>query len=452
MSKPYYQNKKLVRPAAVPIATVNIRSDGGGLRKGFGTLLKPEAFDEVAAEKAVKNHIEQIGDVDLDDLRPSISSEEVQPEALKKDYDRTKSFLQSFLKEPSVLVNPFSGKDAEESRPRKPVKEKKQRDKERDRERDKEKPKEKPKEVEKSKEKPKEVEKPKEKGKKPLKLSISSEAVKRRDPEAGVESAASVKPDAEQKVKGPIRSLGSIVASLNGADAGGESHMAHSSRVSESRANVGQLKNIFYKDHGVDWSDTMVSGGSQTNVKVYDNTGGKDSASDALFREAELVGYDIRNAAGGNADGGGADAPGENFSFGFFQPEPETQAETVGMGTSKVDVKPSARAAAAAPSSSAAVGKERDASEGSRRVQNTMKVPYSERDRDGQPRHYKAVPMPNTLEILKRAKRFCRERPTEVIADEWKEVREKMVLDYKKKRKDALRNIKKRKLQYQYKK
>jgi hypothetical protein len=117
--------------------------------------------------------------------------------------------------------------------------------------------------------------------------------------------------------------------------------------------------------------------------------------------------------------------------------------------------------AAAAPSSSAparaggkAVGavKEKEAPEGSRRVQNTMKVPFADRDHDGQPKYYKPVSMPNTLEILKRAKKFCRERSAEAITEEWKGLREKMVLDYKKKRKDALRNIKKRKLQYQYKK
>lgn len=460
MSKPFYQNKQLVRPAAIPIATVNIRNDGGGIRKGFGTLLKAESFDEVAAEKAVKNHITQTGDVDLDELKPSISKEEVQPEALKKDYDRTKSFLKSFLNTPPVLVNPFNGKEADGVVPSCSFSRKTDR-----REDNNDKTKklmEKEKEMEKNKVinvKSNEVAKSKEvlekvvaaKVKKPLKLSVSSEAGLKRKGVAVRESGTKeVMLATEPKQKAPIRSLGSIVADLNVTKEHVEISAGTGSFIGlkpGENANMDELKNIFYKGNGVGWSDTQteVAADSQATSSNMTVLGG-DAATDALFREAELMGYDIRDTVIKTED---ASAPtgDSGFSFGFFEPEPEAAVELSKSDGKSAAVPPSVTKPVGAAAASS--GKE---SEGSRRVQNTMKVHHSALDKDGQPLFYKAVPMPNTLEILKRAKRFCRERPVEAIIEEWKEGREKMVLDYKKKRKDALRNIKKRKAQYQYKK
>ena len=178
-------------------------------------------------------------------------------------------------------------------------------------------------------------------------------------------------------------------------------------------ARLDALKNIFHKEGGVWFGDDFSS--------LKESVSKGNVAEDALFREAEKMGYDIRSAAAAEAGtisgafGGGGG--GSGMMFGFFD---------------EADSSPPV-APCLVPSSSSAVSSTLVA-----------EVGLGDDDADEEPLAMSvgvegaatAVVM-SLMDVIINAKRFCRDRSETEVTQSWRDQRDKLVIDYKRKRKDA---------------
>ena len=151
-----------------------------------------------------------------------------------------------------------------------------------------------------------------------------------------------------------------------------------------SHADLTVLKNIFHREGGVWWGD---DGSLKSSVARG------DVVQDRLFLEAEKMGFDIRT------DG----AEGKTMHFGFFDDHEE--------------------GAAAGPA----------AAPGAEGVSEAMDV-------CDEPPAPAAAP-PSLLEVVRRARLFCRDGSAEQATEQWKAARERLAADYKRKRKDNRKKV-----------
>ena len=140
-----------------------------------------------------------------------------------------------------------------------------------------------------------------------------------------------------------------------------------------------------------------------------------------MFRSAELFGYDIRNDTVDKQD---------DFSFSFFEPPKTSNSNNSSINTSSTsstnnDTNKSKSDVTSKLTSTSNKKKDKDNKENKRPDINLKHF------------HLKLKSIPNALEIFKKASNFSCTKTHEVLVDEWRNNKEKMVFDYKKKRKDV---------------
>ena len=219
-------------------------------------------------------------------------------------------------------------------------------------------------------------------------------------------------PDKKGAVKdGTIGVSGSSSSSSGGGGGGGKTGTAPADEEAAAGAEGGfakldALKSIFHKEGGVWFGDD----GTLRETVAKGNV-----AEDPLFREAEKLGYDIRGSAGAVAAVAEAGKGGAGMMFGFFD-EPDTSAPA--------PVQTAVLAAAVVPD----VLTEDAGGLADDDVEDVPELPA--------PAATTLVAM-SLWDIVANANRFCRERPEPEVVQSWRDQRDKLVVDYKRKRKDA---------------
>eukprot|EP01034_Spumella_vulgaris_P025550 gene25550-32020_t len=184
-----------------------------------------------------------------------------------------------------------------------------------------------------------------------------------------------------------------------------QSTLVNGSTESGSKATeivqLDKLKSIFYKElmqGGVWWDD---SGSVATGEAVMRGT------VDPLFLEAEKFGIDIRAASESKEE--------SSMLFGFFDESEQVAAVHV-------------------ESSSADKGEGEAATSHVQRHEEVSTADAQQASLTGAKR---AISSMSVEEMLQTAKKFCRIKSVDEVTKEWNEGRDKLVLDYKRKFKDA---------------
>jgi hypothetical protein len=194
-----------------------------------------------------------------------------------------------------------------------------------------------------------------------------------------------------------------------------------------SEADLAKLKNIFSKDDGGVWF-----GNTGTDLKTEAIKG--DAKADKIFMEAEKFGFDVRDgAAGGDKSG---------MTFGFFDDGAAPGAkESTTLPLSSPSLQASEQPAETErPSSSSTLPSDEAEKEGAP-IGEMHEVSLSPSGESAAPASTPKVF--SLLEVVHQAKRFRRsdQSSAEQLVREWQASRDKLSLDYRRRRKDTKRRM-----------
>lgn len=369
-----------------PAGSLPVQPAGGGMRRGFGSLLsapepKPAALQTLQCQDIFKGDEldRQIAYDDIgyqsDDGEACIAAEDIEEEALNNERSRANDILARVLKlatenGPNTMQKPRKG------------------DKEKARE-----------EQNKDKDLKKDSSARSEPAKSDSKDVSLSERGKGTEAEQGLEHTA--------------------IDHANDKD-GSEHHV-----VPSGSANLNVLKDIFHRDGGMWWGDDGTLDHAVAKGSVADN---------ALFLEAEKLGIDIRDVDKPVSDGADEQTEGGGMMFGFFDdPVEENEGTAVVFGEQSVGT------ALAQPA-----GDSRAKDEGTDKRSQHDQLDKHDRNNSTDKQNGGVASMALTyavpatfVSIIKSAKMFCRQIPVASIRAEWKKSRTGMLTSFKKKRSQA---------------
>ena len=177
-------------------------------------------------------------------------------------------------------------------------------------------------------------------------------------------------------------------------------------------ADLDKLKNIFQKDGGMWFGDDGTLKGS---------VGKGDAIQDRVFLEAEKFGFDIRGP------GGGSSAPeSTTFGFNFGGDDPSTSINGTGteLGTSSI----------------ASVGTKRSASSPNNMdLENNTETLILDSSIGSSSGSVEPVSLLSLFEVVQTAKKFRRDddKEEDEIVQTWRNTRDKLVVNYKRRKTDA---------------
>lgn len=175
---------------------------------------------------------------------------------------------------------------------------------------------------------------------------------------------------------------------------------ANNSQVdSNGYANLSELKDIFYKEGGVWWGDD-----GTLNEAVSRGGAGQDK----LFLEAEKLGFDIRTTTQKSEES-------NVMKFGFFDEEPNN----FDSANDKITDEP------------------KTIEQKWKQVIHNDKIEWLPDNGEVEVEKEKKQTFLSLFDIVRNAKKFSRGKPIAIIVSDWKESRIKLAVDYKRKRKES---------------
>jgi hypothetical protein len=227
--------------------------------------------------------------------------------------------------------------------------------------------------------------------------------IKRFDPTKD-DSVDKFEVSAEDRIKNAMNNTISMEKKENSNISNNSSIIVEDSQGdAKGYADLNELKDIFYKEGGVWWGDD-----GTLNEAVSRGGAGQDK----LFLEAEKLGFDIRSTTQKSEES-------SVMKFGFFDEE----SNNFDSNSDKVTAEP------------------KTTEQKWKQVIHNDKIEWLPDNGEVEVEKEKKQMHHSLLDIVRNAKKFSRDKPISTIVSDWKESRIKLAVDYKRKRKESRKKI-----------